>query len=51
MYDDDTGYDLSDPKHPTFFDRMADQADLARKREKEDAHEVGHQREQEKGAA
>ena len=21
---DDTGYDLSDPKHPTYHDRMAD---------------------------
>lgn len=35
MYDDDTGYELNDPKHPSFFDRMADYADLARKRERE----------------
>ncbi len=33
---DDSGYDLDDPKHPTFHDRYADFADLQRKREKED---------------
>jgi hypothetical protein len=32
---DDTGYDLDDPKHPTFHERYADYADLLRKREKE----------------
>lgn len=32
---DDSGYDLNDPKHPTFHDRYAEFADLERKREKE----------------
>lgn len=30
----DEGYDLDDPKHPTFRERMADWVDMARKREK-----------------
>lgn len=34
---DDSGYDLDDPKHPTFMDRMWEHADLMRKREREDA--------------
>ena len=29
-------YELDDPKHPTFYERMADYADLLRKRERED---------------
>lgn len=26
--DDDCGYDLNDPKHPTYAERMADAADI-----------------------
>lgn len=37
MWDDEAGYDLDDPKHPTFADRYADWADQERKRRKEDA--------------
>ncbi len=33
--DEDSGYELSDPKHPTFYERMADRADLDRKAVKE----------------
>lgn len=29
-WDDDCGYDRSDPKHPTFAERMADAADFNR---------------------
>lgn len=25
---DDSGYDLSDPKHPTYYERMVDMADF-----------------------
>jgi hypothetical protein len=35
--DEDCGYELSDPKHPTFYDRMCEKADLERKQRKEDA--------------
>jgi hypothetical protein len=35
--DDDCGYDMDDPKHPTFRERMADWVDIARKAEKENA--------------
>lgn len=35
--DDESGYELDDPKHPTFLDRMYEDADLRRKRAKEDA--------------
>jgi hypothetical protein len=31
---EDVGYDLDDPKHPTYVERVVDGADLARKREK-----------------
>ena len=34
--DEDCGYELADPKHPTFYERMADYADLLRKHERED---------------
>lgn len=34
--DDDSGYELDDPKHPTFHDRYADQADRRRKQAKEE---------------
>ena len=34
-YDDDQGYDPSDPKHPTYADRMADLADEMKERERE----------------
>lgn len=34
-WDPEAGYDLSDPKHPTFADRSIDAADDARKRAKE----------------
>jgi hypothetical protein len=37
VWDDESGYDLDDPKHPTFADRYADWADIQRKREKENA--------------
>lgn len=37
--DDDSGYDLNDPKHPTFPERMADHVDELRKREKEESPE------------
>ncbi len=37
MWDDESGYDLDDPKHPTFADRYADEADRRRKMAKEDA--------------
>lgn len=33
---DDTGYELDDPKHPTFYERYAEWADRERKRMKED---------------
>jgi hypothetical protein len=32
----DDAYELDDPKHPTFYDRWADRADIERKREKEE---------------
>lgn len=32
---DESGYELSDPKYPTFHDRYADAADDARKRDRE----------------
>jgi hypothetical protein len=32
----DSGYDLNDPKHPTYHDRMADWGDELREREKSD---------------
>lgn len=32
MWDDDAGYDTSDPKHPGWADFMADGADALRKR-------------------
>ena len=35
FWDDEAGYDLRDPKHPTWADRMADMADIHRKLEKE----------------
>lgn len=35
MFDNDEGYELDDPKHSMFFERMVDYADLARKRERE----------------
>lgn len=34
-WDDDAGYDTSDPKHPDWGDRMLERADIERKREKE----------------
>jgi hypothetical protein len=37
MYGDDSGYELNDPKHPTFHERYADWGDSLRKREREDA--------------
>jgi hypothetical protein len=33
--DDDCGYEISDPKHPKFYERMAGAADHARKAAKE----------------
>lgn len=35
FYDDSGCYDLNDPKHPTFHERYADAADMARKRGRE----------------
>ena len=32
--EDDSGYDLNDPKHPTYAERMADRADIARDEKK-----------------
>jgi hypothetical protein len=40
--DDDTGYELDDPCHPTFHERYAEHADLMRKREKEDGMDFDH---------
>lgn len=34
---DDTGYDLTDPKHPTYTERVVDYIDQIRKAEKENA--------------
>ena len=36
---EETGYDPSDPKHPTYHERYAEHADRERKRLKEDGHE------------
>lgn len=36
FFDDDSGYELDDPKHPTWAERMADRDDDERKRAKED---------------
>lgn len=46
LWDDEAGYDLDDPKHPTYLDRYADVIDLRRKREKEDEHEAEFRRKQ-----
>lgn len=35
MFDDESGYDLSDPKHPTYVERWSELADNARKAERE----------------
>lgn len=35
MFDDGSGYDLGDPKHPSYYERHADAADHARKRARE----------------
>lgn len=35
MFDDETGYGLSDPKHPTYTERYAAYADDERKRRRE----------------
>jgi len=35
MWDDEAGYDYSDPKHPTYAERMYDYADQKRKEAKE----------------
>jgi hypothetical protein len=37
MWDDEAGYDRTDPKHPSWRDNWATAADLARKRAKETA--------------
>lgn len=37
MWDDDAGYDRSDPKHPDFASMWLDYADTARKAERENA--------------
>ena len=37
--DNDTGYELNDPKHPTYYERYADYADYSRKRDKENGPE------------
>lgn len=37
MYDDDSGYEMNDPKHPSFVERWLDHADTLRKRERENA--------------
>lgn len=34
-WDDSCGYDLDDPKHPTYAERMADKIDEYRMRKKE----------------
>jgi hypothetical protein len=34
-YDAYEAYDLTDPKHPTFYERFADRADVERKAAKE----------------
>ena len=36
IFDDEAGYDLDDPKHPTYFDREAEEADRRRKIDRED---------------
>ncbi len=36
IFDDDAGYHLDDRKHPTYFDRQAEEADRRRKMERED---------------
>lgn len=41
MFDDDSGYDLRDPKHPTYAERMFDAADDQRKRDRESG-QCGH---------
>jgi hypothetical protein len=38
IWDDETGYDRSDPKHPGWYDAACDRADIDRKRAKEDLH-------------
>lgn len=35
-FDDESGYDPTDPKHPDYHERMSDVADDARKREREE---------------
>jgi hypothetical protein len=35
-WDDECGYDLSDPKHPTYAERMADRIDEERSRRKDE---------------
>ena len=42
MFDDEAGYDYTDPKHPTYGERMLGWADDARKREREDAPLLRH---------
>lgn len=46
MYDDDSGYELDDPKHPSFADRYADWTDTQRKRDKEQQHMDEEKRDQ-----
>ena len=38
-WDDDSGYDLNDPKHPTYAERVFAASDNRRKREREDAED------------
>lgn len=38
---DESGYDLNDPKHPTYHERMSGWGDWARKRARENAAPVG----------
>ncbi len=38
-WDDDAGYDLNDPKHPTWSDRMADKADMYRSQRRDEPGE------------
>jgi len=39
-FDEDMGYDRSDPKHPTYSERMADMADYLREQMRDEAMEA-----------
>ena len=44
-FDEDMGYDRSDPKHPTYSERMADMADYLRERARDEAMEAAFKEE------